>query len=258
MPPLTQALHNRHATVWDTALGMRLGDASNREACYRCHPGSVTKCLRGAMGNAGMQCQSCHGQMTDVGSNARRGWIDEPACESCHTGTAVKFNGQIRQTNAFDHPGGAWRQPADRRFAVTTGSLYKIATGHGGVACEACHGSTHAEYPSSHVNDNLQIQKLQGHTGTLSECSACHGTLASGAIGPHGMHVIGASWVSKHGDLVESQGSGTCRDCHGGDLRGTVLSAALTARSFSIEGGTKSFTKGQQIGCYSCHNGPNP
>ncbi|HEY3444486.1 MAG TPA: hypothetical protein VGK29_27290 [Paludibaculum sp.] len=170
VPPLTQALHSRHANSWDTALGMTLGDASNREACYRCHPGSVTKCLRGAMGNAGMKCRSCHGQMKDVGAAGRQGWIDEPACENCHTGTALKYNGAIRQTNAFDHTGGPLRQPADRRFAVTTGALYKPAAGHGGLACEACHGSTQAKYPSSHVNDNLQSTKLQGHTGTVSEC----------------------------------------------------------------------------------------
>ena len=72
------------------------------------------------------------------------------------------------------------------------------------------------------------------------------------------MHVIGASWVSGHGNALEKTGNGACRDCHGGDLRGTVLSAALTARSFSTENGTKAFTKGQVIGCYSCHNGPNP
>ncbi|HEY3444487.1 MAG TPA: hypothetical protein VGK29_27295 [Paludibaculum sp.] len=72
------------------------------------------------------------------------------------------------------------------------------------------------------------------------------------------MHVVGASWVSSHGNWVENQGTGACQDCHGGNLRGTVLSAALTARSFSIEEKTRTFTKGQQIGCYSCHNGPNP
>ena len=38
----------------------------------------------------------------------------------------------------------------------------------------------------------------------------------------------------------------------------TVLSAALAPRSFSTEHGTKTFAKGALIGCYSCHNGPNP
>jgi len=87
---------------------MKLDDTGNRSACYTCHPGSATKCLRGAMGAAvaadgsmAMQCQSCHGGMRDVGATTRTGWLDEPRCDSCHTGTAVRNNGQIRYTSVF-------------------------------------------------------------------------------------------------------------------------------------------------------------
>lgn len=250
--PLTQVLHAKHAEVVET------GQEATRTACYRCHPGSDTQCLRGAMGNAGMQCQNCHGSMSVVGAAGRRGWLDEPACENCHTGTALKNAGQIRYTDAFAAD-GSWRQPADPRFAVNTGKLYRLSAGHGKLACEACHGSTHAEYPSSHPNDNLLAIRLQGHAGTLSECASCHGSAVSNSLkGPHGMHPATASWVDKHGDLVESQGYGACRDCHGGDLRGTVLSAALADRAFQHERRTYQFAKGALIGCWSCHNGPNP
>ena len=248
--PLTQVLHAKHAAVIETSA------AATREACYKCHPGSVTKCLRGAMGNAGMQCQDCHGSMAQVGAKGREGWLDEPSCQNCHTGTAVRFAGAIRQTNAFDHVTGQLRQPADSRFAANL-PLYRQSMGHGGLACEACHGATHAEYPSSHANDNLMVTRLQGHVGTLAECGVCHATVPSGS-GPHGLHAVGQSWVSRHEDLVEKQGSGACRDCHGGDYRGTVLSAALADRTFSTEKGTRTFKKGAVIGCYSCHNGPNP
>lgn len=251
--PLTEVLHKKHAAVIET------GTTADREACYNCHPGSVTKCLRGAMGNAGMQCQNCHGSMAQVGATGRKGWIDEPGCGNCHTGTAVKFAGQIRQRDAFSYVGGPLRPPADPRFATASNALYKASAGHGGLACEACHGATHAEYPSSHVNDNLMVTRLQGHTGTLAECSTCHASLSrSSTAGPHGLHPLGAGWVNSHGDRVESQGYGACRDCHGGDLRGTVLSAALAPRSFSTERGTRTFAKGALIGCYNCHNGPNP
>jgi hypothetical protein len=261
---LTQAIHRRHANAIDPVSGMLMDASHNRDACYRCHPGSSTKCLRGAMGNAvdaqgnmTMQCQSCHGVMSYVG-NGREGWTVEPSCENCHTGTAVNYNGAIRQTDAF--AGGVWRQPADPRFAANTGTLFKLSKGHGGLACEACHGSTHAEYPSSHGNDNYQIVKLQGHTGVLTECKTCHGaqqqTSASG--GPHGLHPIGASWVDAHGDAAERSGTGACRDCHGSDYRGTVLSKALAARTFTHDGRTFSFARGTVIGCYSCHNGPQP
>ncbi|MCB1743869.1 MAG: hypothetical protein KDK91_26075, partial [Gammaproteobacteria bacterium] len=67
VPSLTQSMHAFHAEVTDTS-GMKLDDSRNRSACYQCHPGSSTRCLRGAMGSAvaadgslAMQCQSCHG-----------------------------------------------------------------------------------------------------------------------------------------------------------------------------------------------------
>ena len=96
----------------DPELDLTLDDSDNRAACYRCHPGSTTKCLRGAMGGAvaadgsmEMQCQSCHGNMSQVGSTERVGWFMEPNCQSCHTGTATRNNGQIRYTSVFDATG---------------------------------------------------------------------------------------------------------------------------------------------------------
>jgi len=49
---LTSAVHSRHAEVIDPTNGLALDATANRSACYRCHPGSETKCLRGAMGAA--------------------------------------------------------------------------------------------------------------------------------------------------------------------------------------------------------------
>ena len=266
--PLTEALHGLHASVVDPANGLSLDAVDNRAACYRCHPGSVTRCLRGAMGSAvaadgtlAMQCQSCHGSMSDVGLPGRHGWLDEPGCQSCHTGTAVHNNGQIRYTTALDN--GAPRTAIDDRFATTPDtpaagvSLYRFSTGHGGLQCEACHGSTHAEFPAAHANDNVQSLQHQGHVGMFVECSSCHGTQPDTvAGGPHGMHPVGSAWVSRHPDAVEQSGSAGCRDCHGADYRGTVLSRALGDRTLSAFGG-KYFWRGFQIGCYACHRGPN-
>ena len=50
--PLTRAVHSRHAQVLDPVTNLPLDAVENRSACYRCHPGSETKCLRGAMGAA--------------------------------------------------------------------------------------------------------------------------------------------------------------------------------------------------------------
>jgi hypothetical protein len=51
--------------------------------------------------------------------------------------------------------------------------------------CEACHGSTHAIFPTSQPNDNLQNISLQGRAGTLADCRVCHGLIPQSA-GPHG------------------------------------------------------------------------
>jgi len=268
--PLTQAMHLSMAGATDPETGLKLDDSDNRSACYTCHPGSKTRCLRGAMGAAvasdgtmAMQCQSCHGQMKDVGAPTRTGWLDEPTCQSCHTGTAMKNNGQIRYASVF-RADGLVRDAVDKTFATNADapapglSLYRFSQGHGGLDCSTCHGSTHAEFPSSHSNDNIQSITMQGHAGVLSECSSCHATVPTSTTGgPHGLHPIGASWVNRHGDAAEDGGAAACRSCHGSDYRGTVLSRALADRTFNTDFGTKKFFRGSQIGCYACHAGPN-
>lgn len=269
IPPLTRSVHKLHAGAVDPGTGLTLDSSSNRAACYSCHPGSTTRCLRGAMGSAvardgslSIQCQGCHGPMSAVGA-VREGWLDEPGCASCHTGTATDNAGQIRYTSAFTSPGHP-RQPADPTFAtnpdvpVPGTSLYRFSFGHGGLACAACHGSTHAEYPSSHANDNLQSLQLQGHAGMLAECSACHGvTPFTVDRGPHGLHPIGDQWAHQHGDVAEDGGTSPCQACHGADLRGTVLSVSKGDWTATTELGARFFWRGFRIGCYACHDGPD-
>ena len=272
VPPLTTSIHSRHATVMDPELNITLDNAANRAACYRCHPGSTTRCLRGSMGSAiaadgsmEMQCQSCHGNMSAVGSSNRVGWIMEPNCQGCHTGTATSNSGQIRYTSAVIDTNGTMRVPANRTFATTLNipapglSLYRFSIGHGGLQCSACHGSTHAEFPSSHVNDNVRNIALQGHAGVLAECTACHTSMPTNAAsGPHGMHPVGSTWINGHHDVIDhGQATRTqCQVCHGTDYRGTVLSQMQADRTLSAFG-TKTFFRGAIIGCYNCHNGAN-
>jgi hypothetical protein len=275
IPPLTQSVHAQHASVQDPTLGLTLNNSFNRAACYRCHPGSTTKCLRGAMGAAvaadgsmAIQCQSCHGTMSQVGATNRVGWFMEPNCQSCHTGPATSNNGQIRYTSVFE-PGGAVRVAVDQTFATqpntpATGlSLYRFSSGHGGLQCEACHGSTHAEFPSTHTNDNIRNTQIQGHVGVMGECTVCHTTIPSTvAGGPHGMHPVGQDWVNRHPGLLEGGVSATqCRACHGLDYRGTVLSRAQGDRQLTASIENKSVTfplfRGAIVGCYNCHNGPS-
>ncbi len=259
--PLTEAMHRQHASAADPVSGQLLGDSTNRGACYQCHPGSETRCLRGVMGNAvqedgslAMQCQNCHGQMADVGREGRVGWLEQPDCQSCH------HDGQ-RETSALTAD-GQLKTWADARYATNENvpaagfNLYRFSKGHGDLQCEACHGATHAEYPSSHRNDNLLSQDVQGRDGTIGECTACHATMPDTATGgPHGMHTVGSRWIDRHEGVAE-RGTGDCAYCHGADYRGSPLSAVKVARSFSAEGRSVSYDVGDQVGCYDCHNGP--
>jgi len=268
VPPLTAAIHTLHSTVRDPISNMTLNDSANRAACYLCHPGSTTKCLRGAMGKAvaadgsmEMQCQSCHGSMSQVGSPDRVGWFMEPSCQSCHTGTATHNNGQIRFTSVFTDTAGTVRVPVDQTFATTpntpaTGlSLYRFSVGHGGLQCSACHGSTHAEFPSAFRNDNIMSQQVQGHVGVVAECTACHVTMPNTVNGgPHGMHPTGQNWVTEHHDVVGNGGGpAQCQACHGTDYRGTVLSLMQSSRTLNGQ----ALFRGAIVGCYLCHNGPS-
>jgi hypothetical protein len=164
-PPLTgpapgvegyfsEVIHDQHRFI-DTAFPGITG-------CFKCHPGVRTRCLRGTMAeNFGLTCQDCHGTMATVASSIRAGrvpWVEEPACRTCHTST----------------------------YGEPVGVLYRNARGHGGVMCSGCHNSPHAIFPSREERDNDVMVDLQGHAGTLYDCSVCHGYFPDGA-GPHGL-----------------------------------------------------------------------
>ena len=265
IPPLTESIHTQHASAIDPANGLLLDAEANRTSCYYCHPGQATRCLRGVMGTAvaangslAMECQSCHGGMNLIGSATRTGWLNEPNCQACHSGDATANAGQIRYTSVFTTP-NVMRVSANQRFATTPNapvagsSLFRYSRGHGGLYCSACHGSTHAEFPSIDANDNVTSLQHQGYVGVLAECQACHGATQPSTVtgGPHGLHPMGQTWVSRH----QNNAGATCQVCHGADYRGTVLSRARGDRSLSASG-TKTFWRGFQIGCYACHNGP--
>jgi hypothetical protein len=123
------------------------------EGCYKCHPGPATQCLRDTMSQTyGMNCLNCHGDLLKVSQNPNP-WGNEPRCDDagCH-GSGYKLT-----------------QP-----------LYRNSIGHGHIYCEGCHDSTHAIAPSREANDGLKFISLQGHPGTLRECTTCHLTQPAG------------------------------------------------------------------------------
>lgn len=130
------------------------GSHSSRGAvCYDCHPGPTTKCSRStAHTTADGNCVACHGTMADVASSIATGsrvpWVQEPACATCHAGVAE----------------------------VATGTfLYRNASGHNGVSCPACHGSPHAQLPTSLSPDGFQAAQYQTDVRTIGSCKVCHG-----------------------------------------------------------------------------------
>jgi hypothetical protein len=223
-------------------------------------------------------------------------WANEPGCGSCHTGDASNNLAGTPDSvvNTMDTHGNtdgirlrqAYRTgdakatpivPTNKRFAepavpasfngfVNPGAgnpkLYRVSTGHGGVFCEGCHGATHAEWPNANpfANDNVTAEQLQGHSGTIVECSTCHGTTMDGLNtldGPHGMHPVGADTNfarGGHENLAEHNPE-ACATCHGGGSRstntGTVLSLAKADRNLR---GTI-VHKGEPVGCSVCHDG---
>lgn len=266
---LTWAMHGGHADAVDPQNGLPLDSSLHRAACYQCHPGRETRCLRDPMGRAvapsgavAMQCQSCHGTMSRVGDGSRSGWFEEPDCQSCHTGTATHNNGAIRYTSVFTEF-GAEREAIDATFATNADTpapgldLYRFSRGHGGLYCSACHGSPHAVFATLEPNDNVQSEAIQGHLGTLVECLDCHRQTPSPSLaGPHGLHPVGDEWTRDHGDFAES-GVEACRACHGADDSGTVLSRAQAARTLQTPWGAKSLWRGFRVGCRACHLGPD-
>jgi len=268
---MTTAMHNRHANVTLPGATQTLNSMTTRVACYNCHPGEKTQCLRGAMGNAintagehTMECQSCHGSMTTVGNKAREGWIDMPTCQSCH-------HDGIRETTAINTD-GTFKTWPDARFASNPDtpeqniSLYRFSTGHGALQCEACHNSTHAEFTNlssttdNQKNDNLQAINAQGYAAAIRECTVCHTTMPNSANGgPHGMHNLGQSWVTAHQGSFGTVNKTTCYYCHGNTASGSPLAVIKVAKTFNIEDrGSKTFAANERVTCWSCHNGPNP
>ncbi|MBK7878873.1 MAG: carboxypeptidase regulatory-like domain-containing protein [Planctomycetes bacterium] len=287
---MSSVMHSFHGMQLD-AQGQPVfpPGGSIQATCYQCHPGAQTECLRGAMKTGGMDCYSCHGDMLAVGGayplvsggsldgahdgEARRPWMDLPRCQSCHTGDATNHLTGPNVVLAVDgiRLRQAWRvgdtsaspiSAPSSRFAENPNTLYRFSKGHGEIACEACHGSTHAEWPNAlpAANDNVAANQVQGHSGSLIECAACHapGTLPTLTLGgPHGMHQVNsASFVHDHHELYETQ-SATCRACHGATLAGTALSRAADARTWNVEGQTISVAKGTPISCTLCHEHPD-
>lgn len=292
-PTFSGAMHDFHGKLTDAGGNPVLPDTLS--SCYSCHPGQITQCQRGAMKNGNMDCIDCHGGMLAVGAEfnlmdggsiagildgspdgPRRPWLDMPRCQACHTGDAVdhldlagtdpalvhdsSYPFRLRQAYRTGDMAASPLLATNKRFAENTGTLYRLSKGHGGVFCQGCHGSTHAEWPNADVNanDNVAAVTLQGYAGKIIECTVCHesGSLSLTTNGPHGLHNVNdRRWVDgSHGHYFENNPT-NCRRCHGTDLMGTPLSRVTANRSFNVEEAAN-LSKDELVRCNRCHQMP--
>jgi hypothetical protein len=88
-----------------------------------------------------------------VTSGQRTPWLQEPKCVTCHGGIAE---------------------------VDSQATLYRNAFGHHGISCAACHGSPHAQVPTSQAADNYQSIQYQGKARPIGDCKACHDSTRGG------------------------------------------------------------------------------
>jgi predicted CxxxxCH...CXXCH cytochrome family protein len=180
---LSEAIHGFH-TGKTAPGGAAIG-------CYDCHPGPTTQCNRSIAHSDATKVPgtctniNCHGDIakiaSDIATNVKIPWVNEPKCVSCHSGV----NG------------------------VDTGStLFRNAKGHGGLYCAGCHGSPHAMYPVNTTMDktgNFQATQYQSVAKSLGSCIAsCHQHSTSRGGGS-------SDFAKQHGN-----GSSKCGTCHTG------------------------------------------
>jgi mono/diheme cytochrome c family protein len=187
---LSAAVHGLHAAVLAGA-----GD----KACTSCHPADpagATRAYRGVHLAMGLACADCHGALDDFALSLLRAeqdktaaaglmanltpraaaldkisprspWTAEPDCLTCHKDFGPGGSGADTGFNV-------WTKNADGLFAARRDEM-------GAVACAACHGAPHAEYPAQNPygenRDNiqpLQYQNLAAPLGAKGGCAACH------------------------------------------------------------------------------------
>jgi len=150
--PLSQAIHGFHAD--------KMTMTTVTPSCYTCHPGAITKCLRGRMAAIGFTCTDakCHGSMqtvADTQAAGRQAWLQEPTCGGCHGATYAENPGQLYRNSYLAN--GPENMNGKK------------------IMCEACHGSPHAEWASTMSVDNAEPINLQGQATYIKNCRTCHG-----------------------------------------------------------------------------------
>ncbi|WP_129124788.1 hypothetical protein [Geomonas oryzae] len=161
-------------------------DANVATNCYDCHPGNNVNCYRGShKAKTALWCVDCHGNLNQrtAAGQLTQPWKAStlPSCTAASAGANPAFACHATNTvNGTVYP--------------TNPSLFgKFINGRGhkgSIKCQTCHGSAHAEAPSTMTLDNTQLSNLQGSTSysfpagkdktyALGVCVYCHPTKTS-------------------------------------------------------------------------------
>ena len=217
-----------------------------------------------ADGTMAMQCQNCHGAMSAVGAPTRTGWLEEPTCQNCHTGTATH-----EQRRDPLHLGVRRHRPAargrrrdvrDQRRHARAGALALPLLG--GPRRPAVRGVPRLDArrvplvaperqpaerraPGARRDDRRVRRVPHGRRADATRRPARHapGRRRRGYRG--------------HGDGAERE-PGAVPGLPRRRLprhRAVAHVRGPDARRPSF--GTKTLFRGAQVGCYTCHNGPS-
>jgi PKD repeat protein len=224
---------------------------ANEPGCGSCHTGDVRDNMIGTA-NTIANTRDVDGNVDNL--RFRQAYVSGDAKATPIVPTNKRFAEPAVPATFTNADGSTFANPG-----AGNPQLYRVSTGHGGVMCEGCHGATHAEWPNANPmsNDNVTAEQLQGHTGAITECIACHtdlnslGTDGSTASlqGPHGMHVVGNTSFADGGHR-RNLNRNACRDCHGENGEGSVLSRTAADRNLPDVGFVP---KGTPITCTMCH-----
>jgi hypothetical protein len=176
----SQALHMFHTQ--DALVKSSTYDPNIATNCYDCHPGTGNNvnCYRGVhKSTSTLWCVDCHGNLNQrvSGGQLTHPWQEAslPTCFKAATGAvpsaACHSSSSVPQTT--------WTSAFGGYFINARGGMGNL------LLCESCHGSVHAENPSTMALDNVQNAKIHTSlattfTGTynknfaLGSCRICH------------------------------------------------------------------------------------
>jgi hypothetical protein len=248
-----------------------------------CHPGKRVQCLRGAMGQANLVCQDCHGNMAQVGNDFSKNvspanpgafvlaadfytnattprvpWANEPGCGSCHTGDAISSlagtTGAVTATDGIRllqtyRTGDANAKPivpTNKRFAE---DVVSFADNPGAAGNPKLYRVSTGGQPIT-VN-RAQVGET-GHGGLF--CQACHGAThaewSSSPRTPTANDNQTSNQLQGHAGVIVE-----CNTCHTGTMSNN-LNGPHGMHPVSqgwANGGHESSAKNNRDACRACH-----